>query len=60
MSNGTGIFRATANPRSASLGAGSAVDSPQIGEADSLTLRFRLRRSTSRKPVAALLGNRSR
>jgi hypothetical protein len=37
-----------------------AVDSPQTGEAESLTLRYRLRRSTSRKPVAALLGIRSR
>ena len=48
------------HPPLADLGAGNAVDSPQTGEADSLTLRFRLRRSTSRKPVAALLGIRSR
>jgi hypothetical protein len=47
-------------PPLAGLDAGNAVDSPQIGEADSLTLRFRLRQGTSRKPVAALLGNRSR
>jgi hypothetical protein len=47
-------------PPPVGLDAGSAVDSPQIGEADSLTLRFRLRQSTSRKPVAALLGNRYR
>jgi hypothetical protein len=47
-------------PPLACLRAGNAVDSPQAGEANSLTLRFRLRRSTSRKPVAALLGIRSR
>ena len=47
-------------PLLANLDAGNAVNSPQIGEANSLTLRFRLRRSTSRKPVVALLGNRSR
>jgi hypothetical protein len=53
-------FRATANPRLPNLDADGAVNPPQTGEAISLTLRFRLRPSTSRKPVAAPLGNRSR
>ena len=47
-------------PPLAYLDADSAVNSPQISEADYLTLRFHLRLSKSRKPVAALLGNRSR
>ena len=53
-------FQGDRQPPLAHLDAGNAVDSPQNGEAHSLTLHFRLRRSTSRKPVAALLGNRSR
>jgi hypothetical protein len=51
------MFRATANPRLPIPDAGDAVDSPQIGEAASLTLLFRLGRGTSRKLVAALSGN---
>ena len=47
-------------PLLAGLNAGDAVNPPQTGEATSLTLRFRLRLSTSRKPGAALLGNRGR
>ena len=38
----SGIFQGDRQPPLADLNAGVAVDSPQIGEADSLTLRFRL------------------
>jgi len=51
-------FRATANPRLLNPNADDAVCSPRTGEAISVTVRFRVRRSTSRKLVAALLGNR--
>jgi hypothetical protein len=36
------IFQGGRQPPLADLDAGNAVDSPQIGEANSLTLRFRL------------------
>jgi|HubBroStandDraft_1064217.scaffolds.fasta_scaffold228061_2 hypothetical protein len=36
------IFQGDRQPPLAVLDAGDAVDSPQIGEANSLTLRFRL------------------
>jgi hypothetical protein len=49
------IFQGDRQPPLARLDAGNAADSPQIGEANSLTLRFHLSPSTSRKPVAALV-----
>jgi len=51
------MFQGDRRPPLTRPDAGDAVDSPQIGEAIYLTLRFRLRRGTSRKPVAALLSN---
>jgi len=54
------MFQGDRQPPLACLDAGNAVNAPQTSEAISLTLRFRLRSSTSRKPVAALQGNRRR
>jgi hypothetical protein len=54
------IFRATANPRLPSQTLVMRWTRRKLVTQILFTLLFRLRRGTSRKPVAALLGNRSR
>ena len=54
------LFQGDRQPPLADLDADNAVNSPQIGEANYSHPAFSSRQSTSRKPVAALLGNRSR
>jgi hypothetical protein len=54
------IFRATANPRLPAQTLVIRCTRRKLVRQNYLTLPFRFRRSMSRKPVAALLGNRSR
>ena len=54
------IFQGDRQPPLAGLDAGNAVDSPQNGEANSLTLRFRLKAKPVEEAGSRPSGNRCR
>jgi len=53
------MFQGDRRPSLSRLRVWCAVKRPQAREATSLTLRIRVKRGTSKKPVVALLSNRS-